>query len=105
MSLIGSMAIALTVAILPAVFATGSFAQPSPLSLADVLVALRSKKAPLPDRNRLLADAVDSRGMTFALTPEIEKELSIAGADKVLLESLRKKDQIAKAAAKPPVPA
>ncbi len=46
------------------------------LSLADILIGLRSKKVNLAERNTLLSGAVKTRGITFALTPEIEKELS-----------------------------
>jgi len=80
-------------------------AQGSQLSLADILIALRSKKATLTDRNKILTDAINTRGTTFALTPEIEKELAGTGADKVLLDSIRKRAQIAKVTAvrQPPV--
>ncbi|MEJ7625044.1 MAG: TonB family protein [Pyrinomonadaceae bacterium] len=64
-------------------------AQPSQLSLADILIALRSKKVTLPERNKILSEAITTRGTTFALTPEIEKELSVGGAAKDLIESIR----------------
>jgi tetratricopeptide (TPR) repeat protein len=83
-------------AMILAIFAVTADAQANPLTLADVLIALRSKKAPLPDRNRLLTEAVSNRGTTFSLTPEIEKELSVTGADKALLDSIRKRTQIVK---------
>jgi hypothetical protein len=44
---------------------------PSQLSLADILIGLRSKKVELADRNKILTEAVLSRGITFTLTPEI----------------------------------
>ncbi len=64
---------------------------PSPLSLGDVLTGLRSKKTSLTKRNQLLATAVNQRGITFKLNPEIEKELKSAGANAVLLEAIRQK--------------
>src|SRR5258708_24433625 len=86
------------------VFALGAFtniirAQGNQLSLADILIALRSKKLTLPERNKILTDAVATRGTTFSLTPEIEKELSVTGADKDLVDSLKKRSQIVKIAA------
>src|SRR4030095_6283037 len=67
------------------------FAQGSQLTLADILIGLRSKKATLPERNQILTDAVLARGTTFAITPEIEKELTTTGADKVLIDAIKKK--------------
>ncbi len=75
--------------------------QPQQLSLADILIALRSKKATLPERNKILADAVKSRGITFALTPEIEKELGGTGADIILVDAIRQKNLPIKFDAKP----
>ena len=66
-------------------------AKPNPLSLADVLTGLRSKKTSLAQRNKLLTTAVNERGITFKLIPEIEKELKSAGASAVLLEAIRQK--------------
>lgn len=82
-------------------------AQQASLSLADLLIALRSKKVTLVERNTLLTDAVIKRGITFSLTPEIEKELETTGADKGLIEAVRQKSQLVKiSATKPdPVPA
>jgi len=82
-------------------------AQPQ-LSLADILIGLRSKKVTLPERNSLLTDAVKKRGVTFTLTPEIEKELENTGADKVFVEAIRQKSSKAIApviAAVKPTPA
>ncbi len=61
------------------------------LSLADILIGLRSKKVNLIDRNTLLAGAVKTRGITFALTPEIEKELVNTGAGGELIGAIRQK--------------
>ena len=65
--------------------------QPAQLSLADILIALRSKKVTLDERNKILAEAVKVRGITFALTPEIEKELMTTGAGKELVDAIRQK--------------
>jgi TonB family protein len=78
---------------------------PSELSLADILIGLRSKKVELPDRNKILTDAVLNRGVTFSLTPEIEKELDATGADSGLIAAIKKKSMIVKTSAvvNPPV--
>jgi len=75
------------------------FGQTAELSLADILIALRSKKATLPERNKILTDAVMQRGITFSLTPEIEKELEATGADTGLVDSIRKKSVMVKTSA------
>ena len=80
-------------------------AQQVQLSLADILIGLRSKKATLVERNKLLTDAVKERGITFALTPEIEKELETTGADKPLIEAIRQKSVLVKVKAPAPTPA
>jgi TonB family protein len=72
---------------------------PAQLSLADILIGLRSKKVELPDRNKILTAAVLSRGITFSLTPEIEKELEATGADKTLVDAIRKKSVMVKTSA------
>ena len=61
------------------------------LSLADILIALRSKKAVIEEKNRILTDAVKARGITFKLTPEIEKELDSTGAHRILIDAIREK--------------
>lgn len=66
-------------------------AQTPQLSLADILIALRSKKAEIDEKNRILAEAVKNRGITFALTPEIEKELDNTGAKTELIAAIRSK--------------
>src|SRR5436189_3908215 len=66
-------------------FSNIAAAQSNQLMLADILIALRSKKVTLPERNKILADAVVVRGVTFVLTPEIEKELADTGADRNLI--------------------
>lgn len=72
-------------------FSQTARAQNAQLSLADILIGLRSKKATLPERNQILADAVLTRGVTFSLTPEIETELKTTGASTELVEAIRQK--------------
>ncbi|MGI8811728.1 MAG: TonB family protein [Pyrinomonadaceae bacterium] len=71
-------------------------AQTPQLSLADLVIALRSKKATLPERNKILVEAVRQRGITFNLTSDIEKELSTTGADPELLTAIRVKSPTVK---------
>ncbi len=75
--------------------------KPPQLSLADILIGLRSKKATLEERNKILAEAVKVRGITFALTPEIEKELTGTGAGAELVNAIRQKSPIIKPVVKP----
>src|SRR5688500_16116163 len=72
------------------------------LTLADLLIGLRSKKVSLIDRNAILTEAVKQRGVTFGLSHEIEKELSATGAAKNLLDAIRGKSV---AVVVPPLPA
>lgn len=68
-----------------------------PLTLADILTALRSKRIEDPEeKNRLLIEAVIERGVTFNVSPEIEKELEITGASKALIEAIKLKSPSAK---------
>ena len=85
-------------------FSATAQTQGSQLTLADVLIALRSKKVTLPERNKILTEAVQKRGTTFTVTPEIEKELSGTGADKSLIDSIRQKAQIVKISSVVPAP-
>ncbi len=83
-------------------------AQQSQLGLADIIIALRSNKVTLAERNEILTDAVKERGVTFELTPQIEKELESTGANKSLIESIRQKSVVVKIAPTPlsnPIPA
>ena len=70
-----------SLAVMIAIFSINSFAQQAQLSLADFLIGLRSKKVTIEERNKILTDAARERGVTFALTPEIEKELENTGAE------------------------
>ncbi|MGH9949166.1 MAG: hypothetical protein ACRD6X_18500, partial [Pyrinomonadaceae bacterium] len=85
-------------AMLLMLIAGNAIGQAANLSLADLLIALRSKKATLEERNSILSEAVSKRGVTFTLTPQIEKELESAGAGKELLDSIRNKAAIVKIA-------
>lgn len=90
----------LTVVITLLIGASAAYAQgPAQLSLADILIGLRSKKVELPDRNKILTEAVLTRGITFSLTPEIEKELEATGADKTLVDAIKKKSVMVKTSA------
>ena len=84
------------IAVLLAIGSITTFAQNPPLSLADLLIGLRSKKVTLEERNQILATAVRERGVTFAMTPEIEKELSATGADASLIAAVKTKSQPSK---------
>ena len=72
-------------------FSIAAVAQQPQLTLADLLIGLRSKKVSLDERNAILAQAVAQRGITFTLTPEIERELGTTGASAVLLDAVRQK--------------
>ena len=78
-------------AIMLAFTITGLMQTPQ-LSLADLLIGLRSQKVSLQERNRILAEAVMDRGITFTLTPEISRELATTGASPELLEAIRSKN-------------
>jgi hypothetical protein len=65
-----------------------------PLTLAMILTGLQTKgktpeTATLPKRNLFITRKVEAAGVTFRLTPEIEKELRIAGASTVLIAAIR----------------
>ncbi|MEO6587763.1 MAG: TonB family protein [Pyrinomonadaceae bacterium] len=90
-----------TVSILAVTFALPNVQaqQPRQLSLADIVIGLKSAKASLPERNKILSEAVVQRGITFALTPEIEKELAQTGAARELVDAIRLKSPIIKTSA------
>lgn len=85
------------------VFSISISAQQPQLTLADILIGLRSKKVTIEERNSILAGAVRERGVTFTFTPEIEKELTATGAAKVLIDAVKEKSP-APAPAATPVP-
>src|SRR5258706_4056537 len=93
------IALFVSAAFMLAGFANAAYAQGNQLSLADILIALRAKKLTLTERNKILADAVVTRGTTFSLSQDIEKELSVTGADKELVDSIRKPSQVVKVSA------
>jgi TonB family protein len=66
--------------------------QQEPLSLTNITSALRSKKTnDLAYKNEILIAAVNKRGISFTLTPEIERQLRGAGANPALIEAIRQK--------------
>ncbi|HRH40267.1 MAG TPA: TonB family protein [Pyrinomonadaceae bacterium] len=81
-------------------FALPVYAQ-AKLSLGDIFTGLRSKKATIEEKNKLLTEAVKSRGITFAVTPEIEKELEETGAAKDLIEAIKQKAVVVKSTVVP----
>jgi len=92
-----------TAALLIAASAVAIHAQttqsPPQLTLADILIGLRSKKLTLPEKNRLLTEAVIQRGITFGYTSEIEAELQATGADQSLIDAIKKKSPVVKTSA------
>ncbi len=68
-------------------------AQAAKLSLADLLIGLRSQKVSLEDRNRILTEAVKTRGITFASSAVIESELASTGASPALIAAIREASQ------------
>ncbi len=72
-------------------FTIASAAQQPQLTLADLLIGLRSRKATIDERNAILAAAVRQRGITFSISPEIEKELTMTGASKLLIDAVKEK--------------
>lgn len=81
-------------------------AQKPQLTLTNIIIALSSNKVTLAERNEILTNAVKERGITFELTPQIEKELENNGANKALLEAIKQKSVVVKIAPTPtPTPA
>lgn len=85
-----SWALVLTILAL-SIFSETGRAQKAPLSFADVIYVLRSKRVSLIDRNSLLIAAVKSRGVDFTLIEEFERELLNNGAIPELIEEIRRK--------------
>lgn len=83
-----------------AMFPRSEYAQ-TKLTLGDIFTGLRSKKVDLEERNKLLTEAIKSRGVTFSFTPDIEKELQETGADKELIEAIKQRSVIVKTSATP----
>ncbi len=82
-------------------FSQNGMAQQTQLSLVDIVAVLRSKKVPIAERNQLLTEGVKQRGITFAINPELEKELRTAGADDALVAAIREKSPVIKVSATP----
>ncbi len=86
----------------------GQAQQSAQLSLADILIGLRSKKVTIAERNKLLSDAVKVRGVTFTSSPEIESELQSTGASVELIEAIKqnglKTSAVAGSKTAPPMP-
>jgi TonB family protein len=82
-------------------FSNSAMAQQTQLSLVDIITVLRSKKATPAEKNQLLSEGVRQRGITFALNPELEKELRTAGADDGLVAAIREKSPAVKVSATP----
>jgi formylglycine-generating enzyme required for sulfatase activity len=61
-----------------------------PLNFSNVETALRSTKATSANKNALLIEGVNTRKITFWLTPENEKKLRSWGANDALIEAVRK---------------
>lgn len=92
-------------AVIVLAFAALAVSQVPQLSLADLLIGLRSQKATLPERNKILTEAVKERGITFVYTPEIAKELAATGASPELLSAIVAKSAPVKPAPTPtPIP-
>jgi TonB family protein len=75
-------------------FSLTAFAQQTELSLVDIITALRSKKATLNEKNEILSEGVKQRGVTFAINPDLEKELRNAGANDNLIAAIRQKSPV-----------
>lgn len=76
------------------IFCASGMAQAPKLTLADLLIGLRSKKVSLEERNSILAEAVRDRGITFSISPEIEKELTATGASAHLIAAVRDRSDL-----------
>lgn len=64
-----------------------------PLNLSVVEKALRSTKTTAVAKNKLLIEGVNTRKITFWLTPENEKKLRAWGANDQLIEAVRQNQQ------------
>lgn len=78
--------------------------QTEPVALGEILYFLKLPNSTLEQRNKLLIEQVKKRGVTFPLTPEIEKELRDAGASNALIEIIRQKGPTPTPTPKTPTP-
>lgn len=85
--------LASAVLFLIAVTAVNGLAQSPQLSLADLVIGLRSQKVSLEERNRILAAAVAERGITFVYTEQIANELKATGASPELIAAIKTKSE------------
>lgn len=60
----------------------------APLTLFQIERALRAAQVPLRERNRLLIEGVNQRGITFAYSPAALNKLIALGASKQLVEAI-----------------
>lgn len=69
--------------------------QVKPLSLAQILTGLQSRSGgfTMAQKNDFLVKKVQSSGITFKLSPDIESELKIAGASTALINAIRLKSR------------
>jgi len=65
--------------------------QAKPLTLGQVLTALRSRLASRAKKNRELIEGVRQRGVTFKLNPDIEQSLREEGASDELIAAIRER--------------
>lgn len=74
-------------------FVPNASGQSGPLSLAEVLTGLQSKSGgfTLTEKNAFITQQIQSRGITFNLSSEIESELRRAGASAELISAVRSK--------------
>ncbi len=79
--------------------------QEKPLSLAAVLTGLQSKSGgfTLSQKNDFITRNVLERGITFRLTPELERELISAGASTALIRAIREKSSRTRPTPRPSV--
>ncbi len=70
-----------------------AYAQKGQLSLAEVLTGLQSKSGgfSLAEKNSIITNDIQKRGITFRLSTEIESELRRAGASTALINAVRSK--------------
>ena len=70
------------------------YAQSKPLTLAQVLTGLQSKSGgfTLSQKNTFITKEVQKKGVTFKLSPELERELRSAGASTSLIRAIRLKN-------------
>lgn len=91
----------LTILVLPSLTI---FAQTPELSLVDIFTALRSNKASIDEKNNILAQGVQQRGVTFGINATLENELRNAGANDDLILAIYRKTTTAPPKVEPKTP-